>query len=203
MEAGLVNERTGIAMMAIGGLIAIIGLVWLLMGDFNDPVAASAPLTSIVTDTTVATTQAPPQTTTTAPVATTTAAPTTTAVPTTTVAPTTTTTVPDETVAEFLVAYRVALDADDLEFLVDRLHPVVKDSFGEQLCQDFVAREIAALENYEATAEPGAPVPRSILGTSVQMYEVPIAFDFQGQHFEAVGTFALVDGRVHYFAECR
>ncbi len=199
------NERNGIAMMAIGGLIAIIGLVWLLMGDFSDPVTASAPLTSDVPDTTAATTEAPPQTTTTALEATTTIAPTTTtaAPTTTTVPPTTTTAVPDETVAEFLVAYREALDADDLDFLFDRLHPVVKDSFGEQLCRDFVAREIAALDNYEATADPGEPVPRSILGMSVQMYEVPIAFDFQGQHFEAVGTFALVDGRIHYFAECR
>lgn len=193
-------------MMAVGGLIAVTGLVWLLMGDFSDPVAASAPLTSNVPDTAVTTTEAPAQTTTTAPEATTTIAPTTTTAaptPTTAVPPTTTTTVPDETVAEFLLAYREALDADDLDFLFNRLHPLVKDSFGEQLCADFVAREIAALDNYEATADPGAPVPRSILGASVQMYEVPVAFDFQDQHFEAVGTFALVDGRVHYFAECR
>jgi hypothetical protein len=193
-------------MMAIGGLIAIIGLVWLLMGDFSDPVTASAPLTSDVPDTTVATTAAPAQTTTAEPQATTTVAPTrTTAAPTTTttVPPTTTTTVPDETVAGFLVAYREALDADDLDFLFDRLHPIVKDAFDEQLCRDFVAREIAILENYAATADPGEAAQTTVLGTAVQLYEVPVEFDFQGQHFEAVGTFALVDGRVHYFTECR
>lgn len=188
--------------MAIGGLIAVFGVIWLLTGDFDDSVVSAAPLPSIVPDTTVATTEAPQAITSAAAPTTTTAAATTT-VATTTAPPATTTTVPVETVAEFLVAYREALDGDDLDFLFDRLHPIVKDTFDEQLCREFIVREIAILENYAATADPGEPRQTSVLDAPVQLYEVPVEFEFQGQHFEAVGAFALVDGRVHYFTECR
>jgi hypothetical protein len=169
-----VNQRTGVALMVIGVLVALVGLIWLLTGEFGDGELAAPTSTTAVAAATTSTTGAP-----------------------------TTTTVPVETVEEFLASFRQALDADDLEFLFERLHPIAKDAYGEELCRDFIEREIAILENYQATADPGDPRQQSVSGTEVQVYDVPVEFDFQGQHFEAVGTFALVDGRVHFFAECR
>ena len=41
-------------------------------------------------------------------------------------------------------------------------------------------------------------------GTEVaEVFTVPVAFEFQGQTFEATATFAAVDGRMHWFTECR
>ena len=179
--------------MATGVLVAIAGMVWILTGDFDREPTAIAPTTS---DPVTTTAQSAPPSTATAP---TSKAPTTT----TTTLLTTTTTVPVETVEEFLVIFRQALATDDLGFLFERLHPIAKDTFGEELCRAFVDREIAILENYEATAEPGESQQRTVSGIQVEVFDVPVEFDFQGQHFEAVGSFALVDGRVHYFAECR
>lgn len=194
------NQRTGVALMVIGVLVALVGLIWLLTGEFGDGELAAPTSTTAVAAATTSTTGAPTTTTAAAPPTTAASATTTTAAPTTT---TTTTTVPVETVEEFLASFRQALDADDLEFLFERLHPIAKDAYGEELCRDFIEREIAILENYQATADPGDPRQQSVSGTEVQVYDVPVEFDFQGQHFEAVGTFALVDGRVHFFAECR
>ena len=99
--------------------------------------------------------------------------------------------------------FREALEADDIDFLFERLHPIVTDAFGADLCRGFVEREIAILENYVATAAAGDPVSQSVQGVQVEIFNVPVEFDFQGQHFEATSTYALVEGEIRYFTECR
>lgn len=195
------NPRTGIAMMAVGGLIALAGLIWLVTGDF-DNVPESAVLTAAPTATTIATTST---TTTAAPTTTSTTTTTTTTTTSTTTTTTTTTTTepPVETVEDFLVLFRDALDNDDIDFLYDRLHPIVIDSFGADLCRAYVEREIAILDNYQATGPASSPETQTIQGESVDVITVPVEFDFQGEHFEANSSYALVDGEVRYFTECR
>ncbi len=207
MEAGLVNTRTAIAMMVAGGLITLGGLIWLVTGDFDETVAAAAPGTADAPATTSSaapnSTLAEGEATTVAPTTTSSTTTTTTTEPLAEDEATTTTAPPVETVEEFLALFRAALDADDVDFLYNRLHPIVTDAFGADLCRAFVEREIAILENYEATAAAGAPITRSVQGVEVDIIDVPVEFDFQGQHFEAVSTYALIDGQVRYFSECR
>ena len=136
------NPRAGIALMVIGGVIALAGLVWLLVGDFDDEQTTMPTTTTAVAAATTTTVSPPTTTTTVAPA--TTGAPTTTitAATTTTTQSTTTTTFPAETVEEFLTVFRQALDADDLGFLFDRLHPIAQETYGEDLCRAFPGNEI-------------------------------------------------------------
>jgi hypothetical protein len=140
----------------------------------------------------------------------TTAPPTATTNTTTTSAPTTTTTiVPGAGAIEGFVAdYRVALDNDDVVFLFDWLHPGVKDGYGTDLCRDWVAREIAALESYELTGPLIGPSSATIATDSgtfevEDLYSGPISFVYQGASFENQAQFAVQDGSIYWLGICR
>jgi hypothetical protein len=191
----------------IGPILTGLGVLLIaagfLAGGGTEPAAAGtsttepSTTTSTVADTT--TTVAPVATTTTSPVETTTS---------TTEPPTTTTTVATETVEEFVEAFSAALESGDREFVGDRLHPVVYEGWGEDLCGAWIDREIMTLSDYtlvQVTSGPGDATVTTPNG-SVSVANVSAAdvtFSFQGQSFESVGSFASIDGIMYWLGQCR
>ena len=111
-------------------------------------------------------------------------------------------------IESFVEDYRAALDNDDVVFLFDWLHPGVKDGYGSDLCREWVAREIAALENYELTGPlvgPGSATISTESGTFEvdDLYSGPISFVYQGTAFEDEAQFAVQDGSVYWLGICR
>ena len=110
----------------------------------------------------------------------------------------------DETVEEFFPEYLAAIEGGDIEFLFDRLHPVVLAQPSADLCRAFIEREILALVNYRITGDITGPVSQTIAGTTVsEVFSAPVAFVFQGQSFDGTATFAAVDRQMRWFTECR
>ena len=133
----------------------------------------------------------------------------TTTAPTTTAAVTTTAIVLGAGAIEvFVEDYREALDNDDVAFLFDRLHPEVKDGYGSDLCREWVAREIAALESYELTGPLIGPSSATISTESGtfevdDLYSGPISFVYQGASFEGQAQFAIRSGSIYWLGICR
>lgn len=188
----MTRRRSGAVAVVAGVLLSGLGLVDLL---------GSSPPTADI--------EARSSTTTTAVAAQTTAAATTTAPTTTTAAPTTTTLVLGASAIEGFVAdYRAALDNDDVAFLFDWLHPEVKDGYGLDLCREWVAREIAALESYELTGPLVGPSSATISTESGtfevnDLYTGPISFVYQGAFFEGQAQFAVQGGSIYWLGICR
>lgn len=190
----------GMATMAVGAVLSVVGVIGLLSGDTTDPPTAgeSASTTAVPTPSTTTTAS----TTTTG--STTTTAPTTTQAPSTTGASTTTTTVPNpDEVASFVDQFTAWIGASDADSLTERLHPAVIDTYGEDLCRSFVEREILALEDYRATGSVVGPDPSQFGSVAIDVYRVAVAFTFQGEDFTSDAAFAFHDGVVHWFATCR
>lgn len=171
---------------ALGAVLLLVGVIgWVLDGDDAEAAVAAEPASSSAPTSTVSTTTSTTTSTTVAP---------------TTQAPVTT--VAGETVEEFAAAYTAALDAGDLGFLFDRLHPTVVTRFGEQACRDYVASEIALIRDYRVTGPVSGPTPRVFEGESVEVLEAPVTFRFRGEEFQTVGSFAVVDGQIRWFTSC-
>jgi len=110
----------------------------------------------------------------------------------------------DAAVTGFFEAYVAAIDAGEVDFLYDTLHPLVLDQPTADLCRAFIEREILALGNYRTNGDIGEPVSQDVAGTTVpELYTIPVAFEFQGQTFEGTATFAPVDGEMRWFTTCR
>lgn len=184
------STRTlGLVLMGTGAVLSVAGAVGMVTAGED-----TAPATSETTSTTLAATTS----TTTATTATTSSTE-----PSTTQS-STTTSVPDPAEIEGFVAEFVGwIDAGDSDSLTARLHPVVIDEYGEDLCREFVEREILALENYRLTGPVTGPEPSRYGAVDVDLFRAPVAFTFQGSEFEGDATFAFVDGGVRWFATCR
>ncbi|MGH3650673.1 MAG: hypothetical protein ACRDU9_08185 [Acidimicrobiia bacterium] len=187
------NRRAiGWALIGLGAVSLLAGVIGLASGKSTSDVGAAdttVPITSSATTTTTVSTTSTSATSTTSMMA------------------TTTTTVPVETAEEFVAAFAAAVDADDADFLFSRLHPVVVEIHGEELCRAWIAEEIVALSDYRLTAEPSAPA-RQLIQTpagerEVDVISAPVSFTFQGESFETTATLSLVDGVMHWLGECR
>ena len=186
------RRQTGAVAVVAGVLLSGLGIVD-LMGSpapAEDNEARNVTTTSVVA-------------------AATTLADTTTAPPTTATAVTTTTIALGAGAIEvFVEDYRAALDNDDVVFLFDWLHPEVKDGYGFDLCREWVAREIAALESYELTGPLVGPSSATISTESGtfevdDLYSGPISFVYQGASFEGQAQFAVRDGSIYWLGICR
>lgn len=190
-------DRRGVAMglMGLGAVLVVVSTIgWIGQRGAAQPEAAP----DSTTTTTVAETTTTSSTTTTTEATTTT---TTEATTTTTVA----TTVVDEAalVEEFIPMYRIAIQLENVDFLFERLHPEVLTLSTPELCRDFIEREILALQEYEQIGPVEGPEVRD-LGTGLEsVYTVPVSFVFEGTSFEATAAYAVVDGEVRWFTECR
>jgi len=190
------TRRQGGAVVLIAGVLLIGLSIGNLIGgqgptDEVGPVTTTVVAVAPTTSSSVATTRPTPMTTTTA-------------------APTTTTTIAPSTgaIEGFVADYRAALDNDDVVFLFEWLHPAVKDGYGLDLCRDWVAREIAALESYELTGPLIGPSAATIAtngGTFEveDLYSGPISFVYQGAFFQDQAQFAVQDGSIYWLGICR
>ena len=189
----MTRRQTGAAAVVVGALLSGLGIIDLVGGPepSDAPLAAStaATLASPATSSDEATT-APPTTT--------------------TVGATTTTenVLGASAIEAFVKDYRGALDNDDVVFLFAWLHPEVKEGYGSDLCREWVAREIAALENYELIGPLVGPSSATI-STETGTFEVddlysgPISFLYQGASFEGQAQFAVQDGSIYWLGICR
>ena len=186
----MTRRQTGAVAVVAGVLLSGFGLVDLIGSPAEDNEASTPTTTTVVA-----------------------AAPTSTE---TTTAPTTTTTAVTTTtlalgvgaIEEFVEDYRAALDSDDVAFLFEWLHPGVKDGYGSDLCREWVAREIAALESYELTGPLVGPSSATISTESGtfevdDLYSGPISFVYQGATFEGPAQFAVQDSSIYWLGICR
>ncbi len=183
----------GLSATGTGLVLMVIGLLML---------ASSAG--TVATTTTTA-----PTTTTTAPTTTTARPTTTTTSPVTTTVPVTTTTLPPQTVEDFVTEYRTALDQDDIDFLIGRLHPRVIEAYGEEMCQRWVTEEVALLEAYELAGEATGPADQMFTGPGGEQipiadtFTAPVTFNFQGEAFDSVAQFALLHSVMFWLGTCK
>lgn len=193
----------GPGLMAAGVLLVVVALVGLF--------SSSGASTGVATASTIAppTSSSPAPTSTTEPVLATTATSTTAA--TTTTAPattTTTTTTPAETPEDFAAAFAAALASGDVEFVWSRLHPAVREGWGEELCRAWVEREIMQLSAYTLVSVTGGPVairfdtPAGRVTVS-DVYDAVVRFQFQGEALSAEVDYALVGRQMHWLGQCR
>jgi hypothetical protein len=180
----------GLLATGLGAALILLGLLMLGGSDAPEP-------TTTTTKTLIA-----------APTTTTTLAPTTTTTTTTTAPATTTTTTPPETLEEFVVAYRAALDSDDIAFLVDRLHPRILEIHGDELCRAWVEREVVNLDNYQIIGEVSGPADEMFTAPDGSQFAIAdkfsatASFTFQGTPGESPAEFALVDGVMYWLGTC-
>ena len=205
--------RPGTAVMVLGLTMSVTGVVGTVAPRSTPATAAASAPSTIGTTATTATlfTQTPatevsPATTSDRGAAVTT----TTLGSTTTTGPTTTTTsvVEVEAVVSFVGEFAAAIAAEDVDWLLTRMHPLVVQRYGEALCGDYVAREIVGLGDYQVTGEVIGPIERtySTDGGSVTIapyFEAPVSFTFSGQSYDGVGGFAAIEGLLFWFTECR
>ncbi|MGH8928259.1 MAG: hypothetical protein ACRDWH_07900 [Acidimicrobiia bacterium] len=187
------RRQGGAALVIAGALLSGFGAADLLEGDASLPATTTTFMGGVTTSSTT-----PATTGTTTPATSTTTA----AVSTTEPA------VGIGDVEAFVAAYRTALDADDLAFLVSRLHPTVKQGYGEDLCEAWVAREIVLLEQYQLTGPLSGPRPETFAMANGSfgvddVFSGPISFVFQGSPFEGRADFAVLDGLVYWLGICR
>lgn len=182
-----VNTRwIGVATMAVGATLTVAGAIGLASGANVEP--ASEATSTIATTVEATSTTTPPTTT----------------PPSTTEPSTAPTSVPSPADVELFVGQFAAwIEASDTEALVERLHPVVIDEYGQDLCRSFVEREILALEDYRSTGAVTGPDASQFGSVDIDVYRVPVAFTFQGEEFASEAAFAFADGVVHWFATCR
>ena len=115
---------------------------------------------------------------------------------------------PDESVEGFIQTFSQALDDGDGEFVFARLHPVVIEGWGEDLCSTWVDREIMALSAYTFLALVDGPLARVVDTPNGRMtvpdyYTATVRFTFQGETSLADSGFALVGTEMHWLGQCR
>jgi hypothetical protein len=198
------QRQIGAAMMSLGVVVLLIAAFLTFNGDDGE-VATATTRASTSTTTARGTTTLAGTTTVPSPT-TSTSAPTTT---TTTTAPTTTTRAPlgAADAEAFVAVFAAAIADDDVDFLFDRLHPVVRGMFDDDLCRSFIEREILALVDYRATGAATSRAQNYTVGGEAvvvdPLFEVPILFSFQGQEFDGIAALAEVDGEMRWFTQCR
>ena len=187
----MTRRQVGAVAVVAGVLLSGLGILDLVGAlDPSEGASLSAATTAVAAPTTTATSTAP-ITTTTSDATTTTAI-----------------IVGVGAIESFVDDYRAALDTDDVAFLFDWLHPGVIAGYGSDLCREWVAREIAALESYELTGPLVGPSSATISTESGtfevdDLYSGPISFVYQGAAFEGQAQFAVQDGSIYWLGICR
>lgn len=231
------RRQMGVALVAVGVLLVLSGIIAAIdgsgdEGDTTEPSTATEVRATPPPDTTatIATTEsATTASDTTIAVATTAASPATVSpstIPLSTISPSTisvpstippsavpatdpaTTATPAPSVEEFVVAYAAAIEAGDGDLLFSSLLPEIVDSLGDDLCREWIEREILELRDYRLNGDIGDPAALTLVLGDVsidvdQHVEVPVSFAFQGQTFDSIAAFAVVDDRVHWIGACR
>ena len=211
------NEGTrrtaGMALLAIGLVIVVASVIGLVSsGDDGDDVAAPDPTaTPVEAEPTTAAepdptaTPEPEPTATPEPTAEPTPEPTATPEPEPTATPTPT---PEpETLEEFVAAFNESNSAGDTSFAFERLHPVVIEIFGAELCETWLVSRFTGT-TIAVTGEPGPLGTTSFNladGTTTDVtgyFTVAVDLTFQGSVTPANANFAYVGPDIHWFTNC-
>jgi hypothetical protein len=204
----------GPSVVGVGALVVIVGIIGTVGG--SDATAEARPTSSTTTtvpttaETSTTITATSTSATVTTSTATSTSTTTTTSIPSTSTSSTSTTTTvaPGETVEEFVTTFAAAIAAGDNAFVFGRLHPVIIESYGEDLCRAWVDREIMALEDYTLVSVDGGPITQTFVTpagnvTVDDYYTTTVSFTYQGQGFETIGAFAAVGPDMYFLGQCR
>ncbi|NND85167.1 MAG: hypothetical protein HKN46_08470, partial [Acidimicrobiia bacterium] len=106
-----------------------------------------------------------------------------------------------ESLESFIGAFSAALEAGDVEFVWERLHPEVIAVSDEATCRAWVEAEVMGLSGYTFIEETAGPV--TVQGIA-DVYVATVGFDFGGQRFEdQLGQFALLAGEWRWLGQCR
>ncbi len=186
------RRSVGLALVALGGIVAAIGLIGMFVSNNGGDAEALLTTTTTIQDSETTTTTSITATTTTQAI-------------TTTTSEATTTTTLDVTaeIEAFVEGFAAAIEREDIESLLATLHPAVLEAFDEETCQTFIENEILLLLDYRLTGEIDGPNSQTFGSFTVDMYTRPVAFTFQGQDFESGASFAIEETGVTWFAECR
>ena len=197
------QARAGLALMILGGVLVVVaGVGWAMTaGGGSEPGLAAPTLLETVT--------IPPATT---PTTTTTVAVTTTTSQvvesTTSLPPETTPPSGSELVAGFVPVFAQAIADGDLEYVLSRLHPDIVEAFGDDLCRNWVQRDILALGDYQLDGTVEGPstgsisTPSGIL-TFANRFSAPVTFTFSGRAYSVNADFVVVSGEVFFVGTCR
>lgn len=196
------------AVTAAGAVLLVVGVVGLVSGD-DEPqtVAVDSNATpepaATATPSEATATPEPEPTATPEPEPTPTPEPTATAEP----EPTPTPEPAAETVEEFVVLFDEALAAGDLDFLYDRLHPVALEVGGIDGCRAYVDDQFAAASDLVLSGVVTGPneVLKQTTDGSIAVpdeFTAEVTLTFQGQDFEIVAEYALVDGEMRWLSSC-
>ena len=191
----------GPILTGLGVLLIVAGLIG---GGATETVAADTSTTQAPSTTTTGATA----TSTTGATSTTTAAPVETTTSSTQAPATTTTTIAPETVEDFVTAFSAALDSGDRQFVGERLHPIVYDGWGEDLCAAWIDGEIMSLSDYTLVQVNSGPLDATVSTPNgsvpvADVFAANVTFNFQGQSFDSTGSFALIDGVMYWLGQCR
>ena len=209
-------------MIVAGGILVVVSVLGVVLGwgDGGSPTVAAADSPAEETTTTAppsttarpSTTSESPTTSTTSTTTSTTSTSTTTSTTSTSTTSTTTTTTTissEDALAAFIQQFALDIANGDTEALMATLNPAVILGSGEQLCRDFVEREILALGDYQLIGDVNGPSSKSVdtvAGTITvdNIYEAQVSFVFGGQSFDSRADFVRDDdGQISWLATCR
>lgn len=198
----------GIGLVVLGLAMVVISAIGLLTsGDGDTDIAAPEPTATPepAAEPTEATATPVPQ-----PTATSTPEPTATPEPAPEPTPTeepTATPVPAETLDDFVAAFNASNAAGDTTFAFERLHPVVLEIFGADLCQTWLDSRFAGT-TIQVTGEP-SPLGSTSFGlpdgsTSAvdDYFTVAVDLTFQGSVTSAEASFAFIGPDIYWFTNC-
>lgn len=201
------NRWLGPGLMAGGAVLVVVAIIgFVASGDGEAEAATTSTAGSSDTSSTTSSSSTTTSSTTTS--STTTSSTTTSSTTTSSTTTSTTTTIPVETVEEFAAAYGAALAAGDVEFVWERLHPAVKEGYGEDLCRAWVEREVMQLMEYVLVSVNSGPLATQFAlptgaVTVADVYDVTVSFTFQGQPFTTDSGYAPVGVEMHWLGACQ
>lgn len=112
-----------------------------------------------------------------------------------------------ETLDEFVAAFNDANSVGDTTFASERLHPVVIEIFGAELCQTWLDNRFAGT-TIQVTGEPGPlgstsfGLPDGSTSEVTDYFTVAVDLTFQGSVTSAEASFAYIGPDIYWFTNC-
>ena len=112
-----------------------------------------------------------------------------------------------ESIEQFLFMFKLALGRDDVDWIFDRIHPVALSAAGEVACRIYVDNEFVKTTSIELVSVATGPdtITKELAGEEVEVrghYTAEVEVVFDGETFETVAEYALVDGHFRWFTPC-
>lgn len=201
------RRAAGIGLVVLGLALVVVSAVGLLTSGDDETDTATPEAAATVAEPAEATaTPVPEPSATTPPEPTATPEPTPEPTPAPTEEPTATPEAP-ETLDEFVAAFNQANSVGDTTFASDRLHPVVIEIFGAELCQTWLDNRFAGT-TIQVTGEPSPlgstsfGLPDGSTSEVTDYFTVAVDLTFQGSVTPAEASFAYIGPDIYWFTNC-